>query len=310
MANIVGRKSFLALASEATWGTFPTPTYLHTPCNQWGVKLMTENRQATPYTGNMQTRHNRVYRGRVEGSGVFELYGWIPAGSDSLMEVLLDWGFANPETIGRASYSAEWAEGPNTANRRQTGLRVNTASLEGSEQNVAWTLNLGVIGKEEVNLASAQTLPDDREKLSECLFTDSTFTLGGSAVSLSSFKVERNYNLVAKYNNGTRPALLLETGPVTTTVSMQFQKTDNTYDALMRTMGMNEYAVVATIKGSHNGTGTGGTTYTIATLTFPRCSFINKEDADVEQIMYEGLNFQALKPDSSSNSLSIAYTEE
>jgi hypothetical protein len=310
MANIVGRKSYLALVSEATWGTFPgSPTYLHTPCNSWGVRFTPEGRQATPYVGVMQKRHARLFRGRPEGQAAFELYGWIPTGSDSLMEILLDWAFANPETTGRASYSAQWAQGPDTSNRQQTGLRVNTATLEGSEQNVAWTLNLNLIGKTDTALTTAQTIPNDREKLAEAIFQDSTFSFGGSAIALSSFRLERNYNLQVRYNNANRPELILETGPVSTTLNIQFQKTANTYDAVNRLLGMNEYAVGAVIPASHNGTGTGGTTNTVATLTLPRCSFTDVEDADVEQILYQGMSLEVLKPDTSDACLSIAYTE-
>lgn len=310
MSNIVGRKSYLTLVSEASWGTFNgSPTYLHTPCNSWGVKFNPENRQATPMVGVMQKRHSRLFRGRPEGPAVFELYGWIPTGSTSLMQILLDWAFANPETTGRASYSAQWAQGPDVANRQQVGLRVNSATLEGSEQNVAWTMNYNLIGKDDTNLTTAQSIPNDREKLAEALFQDSTFTFGGSAIALSSFRLERNYNLQVHYNNSNRPSLILETGPVMTTLNIQFQKTANTYDAVNRLLGMNEYAVEAVIQGLHNGTGTGGTDYTVATLTLPRCSFVSTEDADVEQILYQGMTLEVLKPDTSSNCLSIAYTE-
>lgn len=308
MADIIGRKSYLALATEATWGTFPTPTYIHTPVNSWGVREVTDNRMADPKIGILQAKHSRNYRSRVEGQMVCELYGWIPAGTDSIMKYLLDWCFANPETAARESKSAEWAQGPDTANIRYLGLRVASATLEGSEQNVAWTLSANLMGKSGAPLATAQSIPADREKLAEALFTDSTFTFGGSAIALSSFRLERTYNMQVRYNNSTTPSLILATGPVTTTVNLQFQKTANTYDAVNRLLGMNEYACEAVIKGSHNGTGAVLTNYTVATLTLPRLSFVSKEDVDVDQIMYEGLTLQALKPDTSDASLSIAYT--
>lgn len=312
MANIIGRKSYLVLGDESSWGSVPgSPTYVHAPVNSWGVRLVTDARQATPFTGNLQERHNRVFRGRTEGTATFDIYGWKPgAFTQSLLQYLLDWGFANLETVEPTSKFAEWAEGPNTSNRQFTGLRCSGATLEGSDDNGAWTLSLNLSGKDEVDLATAQTLPNDREKLAECLFQDSTFALGGSAILLRSFRMETTRPLEVRFNNATRPSLIVSVGPVSTTVTMVPQKTANTYDAVKRLLGMNEYTGQAVIKGLHNGTGTGGTNYTVATIDFPRLSFVDKEDQDVESVLYEGLTFRALKPDTSSNSITLTYSEE
>lgn len=310
MSTIVGRKSYLALVSEASWGTFNgSPTYLHCPVNQFDVKLLPEARQATPYTGVLQQKHNRVYRASVGGSIVCELYGWIPTGSDSLMEILLNWAFTNLETTEGASYSADWAQGPDVSNKRYLGLRMDSATLTGNEQSGVWTLNMNVKGKDEIALSTAQTIPNSRNKLAEAMFQDSTFALAGSAISLSSFQMETSRKLTVKYNNADRPSLIVAVGNVETKLTLVPQKTGTTYDVMKRVTGMSEFTGQAVIQGSHNGTGTGGTTYTVATIDFPRLSFINAEDQDVDSIMYQGLTLQALKPDTSSQSLAITYSE-
>jgi len=311
MATIIGRKSYLVLGDESAWGTVPgTPTYVHTPVNSWDVKLMTDGRQATPYTGNLQERHNRIFRARTEGTATFDLYGYKPgAFSTSLLAYMLNWGFAGLETSENTSKFADWAQGPDTSNKQFTGLRCSGATVEGSEDAGAWTISLNLSGKDEVALATAQTVPNDREKLAECLFQDSTFALGGSAILLSSFRMETTRNISVKYNNASRPSIIAVVGPVSTTVTMVPQKTADTYDVVKRLLGMNEYTGQAVIKGLHNGTGTGGTNYTVATIDFPRLSFVDKDDQDIEQIVYEGLTFRALKPDTSSNSITLTYTE-
>ena len=310
MANIIGRKSYLTLVSEATWGTFNgSPTYLHLPCNQFGVRLRDETRQATPYTGVLQKKHNTVVRGQVGGQIVCDLYGWIPTGSNSLQKILLDWAFGNLETTEGAAYSAQWAEGPNTSNRQYTGLRMDSATLSGSEQSQAWSLTMNVKGKDEATLATAQSIPNSRNKLAEALFTDSTFAIAGSAITLKSFQMETSRNLQVFFNNSNRPSIIVAVGPVETKVTMVPQKTDDTYDVMRRVVGMSEFTGQAVIKGNHNGTGGVGTTYSVCTIDFARLSFVDMEEQDVDSLMFQGLTLQALKPDTSAASVVLTHTE-
>ena len=308
--NIIGRKSYLTLVSEATWGTFNvSPVYLHLPVNQFGVKFTPETRTATPYTGVLQRKHNTVVRGHVGGQIACDLYGWIPTGTDSLLKILMNWCFANLETTADASYSALWAEGPDLSNRKYLGLRVDSATLAGSEQSQAWSLNINVKGKDDVTLSTAQSIPTNRNKLAEALFTDSTFQIAGSTVTLSSFQMETSRKLMVKFNNANRPSLIVAVGPVETKVTMVPQKTDDTYDIMRRVVGMSEFTGQAIIKANHNGTGTGGTTYSTCTIDFPRLSFQNMEEQDVDSLMYQGLTMLALKPDTSSNSITLTHGE-
>ncbi|MDB5338404.1 MAG: hypothetical protein JWN70_4023, partial [Planctomycetaceae bacterium] len=64
------------------------------------------------------------------------------------------------------------------------------------------------------------------------------------------------------------------------------------------------------LKGSHNGSGTGGTNYTVLTIDFNRLAFVNPEDTRaMNALIEEGLTFDILKPDSSSAAKTLAYTE-
>lgn len=315
MANeILGAKKYLVLANESTWGTTPgSPDYVHLPVTDYNVRFRPQNRQANPYAGIYQRKHSRNFRGMPSGQLNTPLYGWVltpPA--TSIAEYLLTWAFANHETADLPSKLAEWAEGPNVANKRHNGLRVNSATLQGSDDSGVVELQLDLMGKSEVGqstVSSAQTLPADRNKLVDMEFADCTFQLAGSAVSVKSFSLQVQHGLKAEYLNSYTPSLLVKSQRVVT-LSMVLIKNSDTYDAFRRATSQTEFTGQIVVKGLHNGTGGEETNWTVGTIDFPRLSLTDvDEQGGKEDLSTQTLNMAVLKPDTSSNDLAIAWSE-
>lgn len=112
--TIHSRKSYLALAAESTWGTTPgSPSYYHVPVTTYGVRMKRDRRKSRPFTGLLQAKHGKSFRGMPAGQLVTGLYGFKPGGAaTSIMQLLVDWAMSEPETIDKLSKLAEWAEGP------------------------------------------------------------------------------------------------------------------------------------------------------------------------------------------------------
>lgn len=315
--EIHGEKSYLYLAPEATWGTTPgSPGYIFCPVNSYEVRMQRDRRNAQPFVGLRQRKHGRSYRGMPSGSLATGLYGIFPgagtsssATEQSVAEHLLRWAFDHHESVDLPSKLAEWAEGPDVANRRHNGLRVNGATLEGSANGGAISISLELMGKAESELATAQTLPADMDKLVEFDFADSSFTVGGAAISLESFRLTLANNLTAAYLNSTAPSHLSAGNRV---LGLQIVPIKNaaTYDALGRAFSEDESEIVLTLKGLHNGTGNSGTNYTQVAFTLPRCAFVSEESTrNIAELARQPLNFECLKPDSSSNDLSQVWSQ-
>lgn len=304
-----GELSYLTLASEVTWGTSPgTPAFYHLPVTSYGVEMKRDRRNSQPFIGLRQRKHGRSFRGMPSGPLSCMLYGWTPGGgSMSLAELLITWGFGNPESVDLPSMLADWAEGPDVSNVRHNGLRVNSATLEGSADSGTINLNLDLMGKTESALATAQSLPVDREKIVEMDFADCTFSLGGTPILLRSFNWQVSNNLAATYLNSTAPSYLAA-GQRVESLTFQAMKTADTYAAFQRAFTEQEFAGEIVVKGLHNGTGGGGS-YTVGTISFPRLAFAQKQDQrSISQLIEHGLTFDVLKPDTSSNGSSVAWT--
>lgn len=308
---IHGIKSYLVLGAEATWGTTPgTPVYYHLPVTSYGVKMARDRRNSTPFVGLMQRKQGKSFRGMPSGQLQTNLYGYKPGGAaQSLMEYLITWAMSQPETVDKLSKFADWAEGPDISNVRHNGLRVNAWTIEGSADSGTVTISLELMGKSESALVSAQTLPNDRELCVEMEFSDCTFALGGVAQSLKSFRWQGQNNLTATYLNETSPSYLAA-GQLVESLNFQILKADDTWTAYNRAFAEQEMTGQIVFKAAHNGSGTGGTNYTVLTVDFNRLAFVAPEDGRAANaLIEEGLTFDVLKPDSSSAAKTLAYTE-
>lgn len=308
--TIHSRKSYLALAAESTWGTTPgTPSYYHVPVTTYGVKMKRDRRKSRPFTGLLQAKHGKSFRGMPAGQLQTGLYGFKPSGSSlSIMQLLIDWAMSEPETVDKISKLAEWAEGPDISNVRHNGLRVNGWTIEGSADSGTVTISLDLMGKTESALATAQSIPNDRELCIEMEFSDCTFALGGVAQQLRSFQWQGQNALAATYLNGTAPAHL-SAGDLTETLNFTIMKAADTYTAYNRAFSEVNMTGQIVLKGPHNGTGTGGTDYTVLTIDFNRLSFIEPADSSSNALIEEGLSFDVFKPDTSSAAKTLTYSE-
>jgi hypothetical protein len=308
---IHGVKSYLVLGAETTWGTTPgSPVYYQVPVDSYGVKMNRDRRNATPFVGLMQRKHGKSFRGMPAGQLVTNLYGYLPnSNTQSIMEYLVTWAMSEPETVDKLSKFADWAEGPNVSNVRHSGLRVNGWTIEGSADSGTVKITLDLMGKTEAALVTAQTLPNDRELCIEMEFTDCTFSLGGVAQLLRSFRWQGQNNLAATYLNATSPSFL-SAGQLVETLNFQIMKADDTYTAYNRAFAEQEMTGQIVLKAPHNGTGTGGTNYTLLTVDFNRLAFVAPEDARaMNSLIEEGLTFDVLKPDSASAAKTLTYSE-
>lgn len=314
---IANSQRYLMLSNETeSWGSLDgTPTYYHMPVFSYSVKLQPKNRQANPFIGTLQRKHNRLTMAHPVGQIHTALYGYTPSGlSNSLAEEMLNWAFAENETVCRASKTAEWSVVGNTDNRRHTGLRVDSAVLKGSEDQQFIDLTLGVEGKSEASDSTAETLPTDLNKLVEFEWGNTLFYIGANSGALSlmpirAFGLQRQWGLETHFMNSTSPTYAAATRNDTALTVVPI-KTGTTYDGYLRSLGSTDLYGRLIVKGLKMDTDS-STTLVVAQLDFPRMSFVNKNDSDdsAQGITFETLNWSCLKPDSSSNSVIITMSE-
>ncbi|MBS0206638.1 MAG: hypothetical protein JSS49_27490 [Planctomycetes bacterium] len=309
IAVISSEKSYAVLIDESTWATMPgTPTRIHVPVTSCGVKFTPKRRNSQQRVGLFQRKYGRNVSGHPAGSLVTPLYGWHPTGlTTSLAQWLMEWGYLDQEATFPRSKILEWAEGPDTANSRHLGLRVNSATLAGSADN-GISLTLDLIGESTANFATADTLPDNRNKLVEFLFEDLTFTLDSNVTPIGSFQWQVQRGLQPQYWDSRSPQSLPKSQWVET-FSVTPPKQGHAWEDAVRALDMYEVAASLVLKGLHNGTGTGGTDWTVLTLTLPRLSLIDAAEAEQNGIYNEPLTFDVLKPDTSDLSSTMAWTE-
>lgn len=318
MANeILGSKSYLQLITESTWGVNPDTLSgsgsgaagtVHLPVDEYSVRFRPENRQANPFLGIYQRKHSKNFRGLLQGSLRCPLYGWNPGGTGgvSLAEWLMNWAFESHESNDLPSKSAYWIEGPDTANVEHNGLRVNQATLQGSDDSGIIEIQLDLMGKNEDTLGNSQAPPNDREKCVEFEFQDASFQLAGSAVSVKSFSLQLNRALQAHYLNSYSPTHLFP-GDYAMTLQLVIVKNAATYDAIRRAETTDERTGRITLQGLHNGTL--GSTYAQVQIDFDRLHTMDVDDDRARQnLNFQTLNFVVLKPDTSNNGFRTTWS--
>lgn len=304
-----------AETSAATWGTKPvSPTYLYLPLTECGIRLNRLRRNNMPYFGQFGRKHGKTVSGYPQGNIGGALHGYHPSGlSKSVAQFLLEMAFSNPASNDLLSFGLESAQGPDLCNKQWDGLRMNSFTLQGSEDDGVVTWSADVIGKSESQPTTAQTVPNDLEKFSEFEFPDVTLSVAdssdGTPIDMQSFQLVRN--------NGLRPSKLgsrtprhLKRTQRNTTFQCVILKNSDTYDDAQRLFLAGtpdaEYDLTLTLKGLHNGSTTNN--FTTVTITMKRAQLSEPEDAHaVEDYSRTTLNFDLLKPDSSDAEFSIAY---
>jgi len=322
MAHILGAKRYQYFEKEtgagSDWGTRPTtPVLVHCPTTQCGLKLQRNVVKHNPFIGQAQRRHAQNPNSMPQGQIVLPLYGKVPTntGGKSLAQYFLELATDSQETLDprpsiRVFDIGRDGAGATVAGHEFTGMRVNKMTLKGSSDSGFLELTLDLMGKTELTLqAAADSLPDDRTKLLEFYFSDTTFTLGGSALTIDSFEWSIDWGLKAKYMNGSRPNKLSAQHNVQT-LTVTPLKDSGTYDAYQRLQEQTELTNVLTIKGLHSGTGSTGN-YVQGAFTFGRCSLMNADEAlTQDDFAMQPLIFDVLKPDTSANQVTPVWTEE
>lgn len=307
MANT--QHSFCLFQSETSWGTIGSPADYYIPVEDYGVKLNVESRQAKPGCGVRQTKFNERIHGIVQGNIKAPLYGQPPSGSpssDAFAKYLIEWCFGGPENEDRSSKRVIFVEqGSGGTQKRHTGLRVSQATLSGSEGGFI-ELSMDVIGKLEEASSYSWSLPANRGQLSEFLFADAVFTIGGTTFPISEFQWQINYGLKPKFSGGFSPTVL-RGGTCLQTLTIKQPKTSDTYEAFQRLSTTTEKTAVLTLQGLHGGLGPSGD-YSIVTIEFNKLSMLTSEDQLTSDSEIETpISFQCLKPNSSTAAVAMTW---
>lgn len=308
---------YLMLADESTWGTVGT-TWYHLPVNSYGVRFRPTSRQAKPKVGLQQGKHFSNTKGFVAGQIDTYLYGYGAGSSTSvsLMEKLLTWGFGDSESVCGAAKSAEWGlAGTDYGNKKHLGLRCDSITVRGSEDQDAISVMLNVMGQNESSTTfEMEGLPSDMNGITEVEFTNVDFYIGDDSGSLAllpirAFAIQRNRGLKEHYLGSDRPTYLGATTNETSVVIAPM-KLDRDNDVLLRALGSQEQYGRFIFKGSHVGSLSTGD-LAVATVDIPRMALVNKEDSDDRDgFTFEQLQWTALKPDTTDNSVVLAYSTE
>lgn len=303
----VGAERFLRVVNEATWATVPgSPTWIDVPVTDYTVRNRPKRRNGQVRTGSYQRRYGSNPSGHPSGNLVIPLYGWLPTGlTTSLAQWAMEWGFLDQEVKFPRSKTAEFQYTGHDNDQRHLGLRVNTATLAGSEAGISLTLEL--IGQSSVSFTGTATPPTTRNKTIEFLFEDSTFSLGGTAIRAASFSWSVQKNLDVIYQNSPNPISMPKTS-YTETFSITPKKAGTTFDTLRDAFGSQEIAGQMVLKGLHNGTGATGN-FTVLTVDFARLSLIDSDESGGSGTIDNPLTFDVLKPDTSANGSVMAWTE-
>ena len=305
---LIGEQRFLRICDESTWATVPgSPTWYDVPVTDYNVRFKPKRRDGQARVGLFQEKFGTNPTGHPSGNLVTPLYGFHPTGlTTSLAQYLMEWGFLDQEVKFPRSKVCEWQYVGHEDDKRHLGLRVNTITLAGSDAGIVLTLEL--IGQSAVNFTGSASPPNNRNKLVEFLFEDSTFSLGGSAMNFSQFQWSVSRNLDVIYENSHNPIAAPKTS-WKETFSVTPVKADSTYDAMRESLGMQEMAASLTLKGNHNGTGTGGTNFAQVAIAFARLSLIDSDESGGTSAQMNPLTFAVLKPDSSSNGSVMTWSE-
>lgn len=309
--EILGPNSFVNIYPESTWGTKPgTPDYVFLPCDTFGIKTAMQSRSNKPMIGGRHTKHKQAFNAYPTGTIGGKLHGYVNSAlSKSLAQVVCDLFFGSLTDNESTSWGAEFAQGPDVANRQFNGLKGDQLTIQGSAQSGVLEWSGSFVGKNEVTLATAQTLPTDLEKLVDFQFCDQVFKIATTAIGISSFSITRSLNQKVKWVNSRTPSCI-KVGDIMTTINVQFLKNAVTYDTISRLMAsagtMNDLDIDIILKGDHNGTGTN--TYTRCSIDAPRCVIDDVDDKlSVDDVFEQGLAMTVLKPDSSTAPIALTW---
>ena len=308
-AIIGGSDNYIHLWAESTWGTKPgSPALIYMPVTNYGVAMTKNSRETKPHYGQFGKAGVFHVTGQPAGQITGELCGVEPSSSaTSLAKTILDWVFGGEADTFLPSKGIEFAQGPDIANQQHDGLRVNTFTLAGAEGGaVTWTLD--VMGTTDTAVTTANTISADLKGFPGFEFSDCVLTIGGTAIDIADFSLQRQHGLKVKYLGGTTPKVIAKSMR-NTTFQFKIVKQAAAYDVIRRTIGTEtDSALVLTMNGKHGGTGASGT-YTTIAFTMPKSRLLMPGDAhSFEDITMTDLPYACLIPDGGGAEITIAYS--
>jgi hypothetical protein len=293
---IIGETRYLQLADETTWGVATGLTFVDTPVTDYTVRYKPKNRSGQSRVGTYQEKFSTNVSGHPVGNLVTPLY--YQTGQS-----LMDWGFGDIEQKFPRSKSAKWQYAGHEDDKLHSGLRVNQATLSGSESGISVSLEL--IGQTAANITGTGGPPDDRKKLSEFLFEDAVISVNGTALSVSAFSWTCQRSLDVIYNNSHSPVSLPQASHKEA-FSVTPLKADASWDALRNAGGMSEHSATIVLTGLKVGTVAGG--WSTLTITLPRISLLDSDESGGRSAIMNPLTFKVLKPDGTGNMSTMAWT--
>ena len=240
-------------AQEATWGTYPgSPTLVHIPVIGDGYTVAQSNEHYEPRT-SMYKWHmgpRRVFKKAIAGDITMPIQG-------EYLEEVLGWIFTRDATsFDGESFACEKRDG--VEGTRHTGLKVDTATIEGDAESGNFTIRLGVIGKSEGTISSF-AIPAVTDTITSGYIADAfwAFQDGNSLeipqatarTTMTAFSITVANNLKPGPPGSDQELIWLESSNMLITGSVSLRYDDNTFTTLRRSGGATSFEINATYGG-------------------------------------------------------------
>jgi len=303
-----GWENRLWIGKESTFGTGVTPG-IWVPYEAFEPRAHFEAYSPASFTGVRQDRApTQVAKQTIAGTFSHDLYGTFIS-SKSIMEWLLEHVTSGDSSITQDSFTYEFYETVNS--KTYAGVRIASTTLSGSEGGPI-KCSHSIIAKTEATQGSPVAYPSTTPHPPVAMFYDTTFAVGGSAVTPVAFSLTIENGLVAKYLNSATPTLI-DQMLRNITFELTMLKSSSTYDLLRRTITA---APITSVTGQvvlkcHNldTSGTPGNIYTTATIDFDKMDFLDATPGDPRDgHKTEVLKFKVKKPNTTDNDIDITYS--
>lgn len=307
MAYYGGWENRLFVGKESTFGTAVTPA-IWIPYESFEPRAHFEAYSPQSFCGVRQDRGpTQVAKQVIAGTFTFDLFGTFVS-SKSIMEWLLELATSGDASITQDSFTFGLFE---TVNSKDfAGVRIASVTISGSEGQPI-KVSMSIIAKSEATQGSPVAIPATTAHPPAGMFYDTTFAVGGSAVTPQSFTLTIDNGLKSVYLNSATPTLI-DQFQRKVTLDLVMLKSASTYDLLRRTQTS---APISSVTGqvvlkAHNldTSGTPGNIYTTATIDFDKMDFQDAANSDPrDSHKTETLKFVVKKPNTTDNDIDITY---
>lgn len=307
MAYYGGWENRLFVGKESVFGTAVTPA-IWIPYESFEPRAHFEAYTPQSFCGVRQDRGpTQVAKQVIAGTFTFDLFGTFIS-SKSIMEWLLELATSGDSSITQDSFTFQLFETVNS--KDLAGVRIASTTISGSEGGPI-KVSMSVIAKTEATQGSPVAYPSTTPHPPAAMYYDTTFAVGGSAVTPQSFTLNVDNGLRAVYLNSATPTLI-DQMQRKITLDLVMLKSASTYDLLRRTTSS---APITSVTGqvvlkAHNldTSATPGNIYTTGTIDFDKMDFIDATPGDARDgHKTETLKFVVKKPNTTDNDIDITY---